>query len=76
MQVPTQILKKELEWAQRFIDKASPIPILNDILFEVDGPRLTLTGTDLEIGGITEVLIERNKAQKKERICIVSVQHP
>jgi len=67
MQVPTQILKKELEWAQRFIDKASTIPILKDILFEVDGPRLTLTATDLEIGGITEVLVARTKAQKKEK---------
>ena len=67
MQIPTQILRKELEWVQRFIENANTIPILKDILFEADGPRLTLTGTDLEIGGITEVLVERSKIHKAEK---------
>ena len=67
MEVPTKALLSELTWCQRFMEKASTLPILKHVLFEVDRQRLTLTGTDLEIGGITEVLIEQAKVQKKEK---------
>lgn len=37
------------------MDGKANIPILNCVLFDVNANRLTLTGTDLEIGGVTGV---------------------
>jgi DNA polymerase-3 subunit beta len=56
MQIQTKALINELTWANRFIEKKTTIPILSNILFEAQGDRLTLTGTDLEIGGSTAVI--------------------
>lgn len=53
MQISARDLAAELLWCQRFIWKKSTIPILQNVLFEVQGNRLTLTANNLEFGGIT-----------------------
>ncbi len=55
MQIQRKALLAELSWVQKFVERKTTIPILSNIMFDVDGKRLTLTGTDLEIGGITSV---------------------
>ena len=55
MQVKVSALKSELAWANRFSEAKSTIPILQNVLFEASGQNLTLTGTDLELAGITRV---------------------
>jgi len=53
MQLQTKPFIHELSWVQRFIEKKTTIPSLSNVLFQADGKRLTLTATDLEVGGIT-----------------------
>jgi len=55
MQLSTKAFTSELEWAARFIEKKSTIPILHNVLLEAERGRLKLTATDLEIAGVTEV---------------------
>jgi DNA polymerase III subunit beta len=52
MEVQTTELLAELQWTARFIEKKSTI---TNVMFVADGGRLTLTATDLEIGGITSI---------------------
>ena len=53
----TKSFRAELEWAQKFIEKKTSLPILTMVLFQADGKLLTLTATDtdLEVGGVTSV---------------------
>lgn len=55
MNVSTKALRDELAWVKKFTETKASIPILTNALFEVDGGRLTLTTTDLEVAGITSV---------------------
>jgi DNA polymerase-3 subunit beta len=42
-------LVKELQLTQGVVERKTTIPILSNLLFEVEGGRLTLTATDLEL---------------------------
>ena len=42
-------LVRELQTVTGVVEKRATLPILANILFRLDGDRLTLTGTDLEI---------------------------
>ena len=53
--VDTKAFTRELEWCARFIERKASIPVLTNVLFQKRGDLLHLTGTDLEIGGITSV---------------------
>jgi DNA polymerase-3 subunit beta len=53
MHINRKELLLQLQWAQRFVDRKTTIPILANVLFSADGNTLTLTGTDLEIAGVT-----------------------
>ena len=55
MKISTKQLAAELQWACRFIDAKTTTPILANVLFEANGNHLTLTATDLEIGGVTHL---------------------
>jgi DNA polymerase-3 subunit beta len=55
MKLQTKALKAELQWVNRFVDRKSTIPILSTVLFDVDGDHLVLTGTDLEVAGVTSL---------------------
>ncbi len=57
-----KLLLNELVWISKFVEKNSTIPILCNVLLESDGRKLTLTATDLEHAGCTEVEIENNDA--------------
>ena len=53
--VDTRIFAAELAWVQRFLETKSTIPILTTVMLVKSGPVLTLTATDLEIAGETQV---------------------
>jgi DNA polymerase-3 subunit beta len=53
--VDTKDLTKELEWAARFADKRSRIPILQNVSLRSVKGSLQLIATDLETAGITTV---------------------
>ena len=55
MQVSTKALLTEVTWAARFLESKTTIPILSTVLFSADGGTLTITATDLEVGGITSI---------------------
>jgi DNA polymerase III beta subunit, N-terminal domain len=43
---------KELEWVNRFVERKTTIPILQNLMISNKGDHLELTGTDLELSGI------------------------
>jgi DNA polymerase-3 subunit beta len=53
--VNTKEFTKELEWAARFAEKKSTIPILYNVALRCDGGSLRLTATDLETAGETSI---------------------
>jgi DNA polymerase-3 subunit beta len=55
MKVYTKEFLKELEWAARFIEKKSTIPVLQNILLDARECQLWMTGTDLETAAQTFV---------------------
>jgi DNA polymerase-3 subunit beta len=64
MKVNTREFLQELEWTTRFIATKSTIPILCNVLLDAGKRKLSLTGTDLEMGGITEIPGEESKPWK------------
>jgi len=52
---------------ERVVSKQTTLPILNNILFEVDGGNLKLSATNLEIGAIVNIAA---KIEKEGRITI------
>ena len=47
--VNQQDLQQALNFCQGVIEKRSTLPILSNILLEVDNSKLTITGTDLDL---------------------------
>jgi DNA polymerase-3 subunit beta len=74
MLISTEALRGELEWVNRFIEKKATIPILANVLFEVDGPHLDLTATDLEVAGKAALVIERARVKKEQWNCAAPVR--
>lgn len=66
--VKQSALKKELEYLQTVVEKASTIPVLQNILIEsVDSGKLRITGTDLGCTIRTEVEAE---IAQEGKICV------
>lgn len=55
IRVSTAAFTRELEWVSRFIEKKTTIPILANVALQSANGIVTMTGTDLEIGGTTQV---------------------
>lgn len=53
--VNTKAFAAELEWVNRFTESKRTIPILSTVLLSKVADTLTLTATDLQVGGITQV---------------------
>ena len=53
LRLNTAELTRELEWVARFVNKRSPIPVLQNVLLRSGPTGLQLVGTDLEISGAT-----------------------
>ena len=53
--VPSQLLYKNLQIVSGIITTNSAIPIIESVLFQIDGKRLKLTATDLETTMTTEL---------------------
>lgn len=53
--VNTKDFTRELEWAARFADGKSRIPILQSVSIRSHNGSISITGTDLEVGGLTAV---------------------
>lgn len=58
--VDTKIFTEELKWVNRFIETRTQLPILANVQIVAKDGHITLIGTDLEIGGISEVETNNN----------------
>ena len=67
-------LIKEVEIAGRVVEKKSTIPILGNLLLEAKGKTLTITGTDLKIGAVTQCEIGTAKKAEPGSITVPSKQ--
>lgn len=61
--VNTKAFIEELSWAARFLETRSTIPILQNVLIEHTAGRIGLTGTDLELAGMTSLAPEHDGAE-------------
>ena len=66
MHVNTKELAAELDFATRFIDKKSTIPILGNVALIAEPGKIGLAATDLETAGITSV---KTKGKGEWSIC-------
>ena len=55
MKVNTKEFLKEMEFALRFAEKKSTIPVLRHALLTASATKLTIVSTDLEVAGVTSV---------------------
>ena len=55
VQVNTKRFVRELEWANRFVERRSTIPILQNVKLSLSAGELRLEGTDLDLAGFTSV---------------------
>ena len=66
MHVNTKELAAELDFAARFIDKRSTIPILGNVALIAEPGKINLAATDLETAGITSV---KTKGKGEWSVC-------
>jgi DNA polymerase-3 subunit beta len=59
----TSEFARELEWVARFIERKTTIPILQNVMLQKSGEAITLTGTDLETAGISQIQADNGAAE-------------
>ena len=67
MQINTKELAAELDFAARFIDKKSTIPILGNVALIAEPGKIGLAATDLETAGISSV---KTKGEGAWSVCV------